>query len=344
MSEIDRHSAEYRRTHLGASQWPSACGMDPYVEPIDLYARYVGLAPWDDPDMPRAAIRLGHALEAGVAEYAAEELGLQTSLCPTLEHPEHVWLCATPDRLLSDGTLLQIKTTRLVTQGSYVEEWGEPGSDEVPPRVLAQVMGEMYVARAVARAQTQPLVMQSPPTTARIAALIAGRGVCLYRVDWDEDLAQLLWERVSRFWTCVVEKKPPQCDDSEAVARYLAARYPEHRSGVWLDADEGTTRVALEFRLADEQARRYEALRDVAKTILMSRIGDAEGVRGPWGKIAWRAVRGREALDMESFLAELRALYGTSEIDRLVKAHTARRAGHRRFVATWADKEKEETA
>lgn len=323
-SPSDRFSPEYRRAHLGASQWPAACGLDPYREPIDLFAEITGLREWDSE--PSEAIELGHALEDGVAKVAARKLGRTAFPSPTLEHPHHPWACATPDRVLDDGTLLQVKTTRLISDFTYVEEWGEPGSDEVPARVLAQVTGEMVIYRA----------RVAPVEVCHVAALIAGRGVCLYEVPFDRDLAEMLWDRVVGFWGHVQRKEPPPPDDTESFTKFLAQRYPRAEDGKWVEADAAITDNALHLKKVRAQLDELEKEERTARNQICARIADAQGVRGPWGKISWSAVKGREGLDTDTFLLALKQKFGADAIDTLVKQFTKRGNGYRAFRPSWA--------
>lgn len=328
-----RFSPGFRSTHLGASQWPAAVGCDPYQEPIELYEKYMGLVPWDDG--PNDAAELGHALEDFVAKIAARRLEQTIGPCLTLRHSRYPWAVATPDRLVADGSSLQVKTTGLLTRGSYLEEWGEEGTDEVPQRVLVQVTGEMMILRDFTRNNfpEAPLC-----THTHVAAFVGQRGVLLYRVEWDEDLARMLFEEVSKFWGHVTSKKALPPDSSEAFGAYIGRRYPSHEKGQWLDADEALTANIMGLRRARKEIEKWEREERWARNRICDAIGSAEGIKGPWGSIAWRGVKGREQLDTKGLLSDLRTKYGP-EIDELVRRNTRRGSGYRAFKPTFTTEE-----
>jgi predicted phage-related endonuclease len=330
-----RFSPAFQAEHLGASQWPAAVGADPYQEPIELFERYMGTLPWDDGDLKDAA-ELGHVLEDFVAKVAARELGVETRPCATLQHPTMPWAIATPDRVLDDGSSLQVKTSGLLTRGAFIEEWGDPGTDEVPTRVLVQVMGEMKILRDWTAAYLPDLPRC---THTHVAAFVGQRGILLYRVEWDEELAQLLLDQVRAFWTGVITKKPPRDDASEAFTSYLGRRHPTHEKGKWLDANGAATRDALSLRRHLALVEKHDAKVTAAKNRLCARIGDAEGIKGPWGSVAWRAVSGRTSLKIEPLLADLRGRFGAEPVNALIEQHTKQGSGHRAFRPTWTKEE-----
>lgn len=329
-----RFSPSFRSKHIGASQWAAACGLDPYTAPIELFERFVGLVPWEDPMRDEnEAIELGHLLEDPVARRAAKILGVQVEEGRTLMHPDHNFLIATPDRFIRGArALMEVKTTGLTSPSkAYVEDWGEEGTDEVPRRVAVQCTAQLFVARA-AGIDVEHVV---------VAALIPHRGVQTFVIDYDDDLARLLAQRVTTFWQHVQDREPPPADVGH-LGEYLERRWPEHNKGQWLDATSnevivGEARILKEARA---QLEHWKKIEQGARNAICGFLRDHEGCTGPFGKIAWRGVRGREHLNIEGFLAAARAQFGTEAIDEIVKKNTARGQGHRRFEARWADEEK----
>lgn len=327
-----RFSPAYRSTHLGASQWPSAVGCDPYQEPIELFERFTGTVPWDD-EGPNDAAELGHVLEDFIAKIASRRLGLEISPCLTLEHAPHPWAVATPDRLVEDGSSLQVKSTGLITRGSFVEEWGAEGTDEVPHRVLVQATAEMMILRHWTRTHMPQLPIC---THTHVAAFVGQRGVLLYRVEFDEELAQMLFGEVQKFWRHVTTKKAPPPDSSDAFGSFIGRRYPSHEKGRWLETNDVLTGEAMALKEARAMVEKYEAQERAARNALCTAIGDAEGIKGPWGSVAWRGVKGRETLNVKRLLEDLRGKYG-DEVDDIVRLHTERGAGYRAFRPTFKE-------
>lgn len=321
MTAVDRFSPEYRRAHLGASQWPAAVGRSPYQAPIDLWAELVGEKEHEDIGLVGD---IGNALEDGVAKIAAKRLGVDFSTSATIEHADHRWLCATPDRVrfASKETLrlrpLQIKTT------ARGELWGEEGTDDIPGHVIVQVQAEMFVEASA---------WGYAPEATDVAVLKpghAGLEVGLYVVEWDRELAAMLFERVEKFWRAVQTKTPPEPDDSDSYHQYLSRRYPSHSEGKWVESALADA-LALDYIDCDNKIEELESQRKRARNQLETIIADGEGVRGAWGRLPWRAVQGRTGLQLAPLVDELRTVIGTEKADELIAKHTKRGNGYRRF-------------
>lgn len=325
---IDRFSDEYRRTHLGASQIPAAIGVSPWMRPIELWEQFVGLAP---PTESNEAIELGHALEEGIAKVAARRLGLDLVKGQTIEHPRMPWLVATPDYVTADGTRgVEVKSSGLTSyqNADARERWGDDGDPNgAPVHVTAQAIDQMFIMRS----------RGSSISVMDVAALVPPFGVRIYPVAYDEDVARAIVSQAAEFWRRVQENDPPPPDASDAFAEHLKRRYPQHRPDKWAEGPVIDEMVAV-FREAEARFDEAEAAYKLAKNQIQQAIGDAEGVRGPWGKIPWRGVQGRETLKQERVIDELRALAG-SKADEILARCKERGAGYRRFgPATWTKK------
>lgn len=300
-----RYSERYMASHLGCSQWAAAIGANPWQTPIALWEAFLGRVPFFEGN---EATELGQELEEGVARIAARKLGKHSAKCNTLEHPGMRWLCGTPDHLLEDGDIMQVKTTGLVTRQRWTimdEAWGE-GIDHVPEHVLVQCIGELFIARAaladpVVRAMAAPQLMCVPPRLPErnhVAALIPGRGVCMYCVEWDERLAAALLERVIGFWRYVADRVLPPPDDTEDFGAAITRSFPVHRPEKWADGDEMSAALVIaQYRAAVEQRAIIDRCITLAENIVKKTIGDAEGIRGAWGEIPWRYRRGKAIRD-----------------------------------------------
>lgn len=316
---IDRFSPEYANSHLGASQISTAIGVSPYARPIELFEEYVGLR---GRMTGNDATELGHALEDGVVRIAANRLNVSAKASPTLEHPRIPWLCATPDRVLSDWSLLQVKTTGL-TSYQHVEardRWGDDGSDEVPLHVVAQVQTELLVARA------QP--SNTLPMICHVAALIAGRGVVIYPIPFDDEIARAIVTKASKFWKCVQEKTPPPIDGSDAFTDYLKKRFPDHRPDRWVEGNVADELVHT-LRQSQEQYDLAEVALKTAKQQCMDTIKDAQGLRGSWGSLPWTGRNGKKGLRLELLRNELVA--AGVDADALIERSTQAGQPYRQF-------------
>lgn len=288
------------RTVIGVSSWGAALGVSPFVEPIELWRELVGK---EKPKPGNEATELGEDLEDGVARNGARKLGAtRLDSPPTLIHPRRRHFVATPDRIVTEvregaiarpGDLIQVKTTYVVSparRAHIAALWGEPGSSNVPEHVLMQCIGELWIARAWA--EEHPAVWGFPPPDRNhVVALIGGRGVQVFTVDWDPELADLLVARVEAFWGRVIDEEPPPVDGSPAWAAELSRQHPRHSKGVWRVADAAAAALIRRLLLAVDTEKLAAEEADAARNLLKAKIGDAEGLRGPWGAVPWRTRR-----------------------------------------------------
>lgn len=93
-----------------ASSAGAALGVNPYRTPDDVTRRMVRDYHGADPDFTgNAATEWGTFHEAGIMAEYAMETGNAPTECGFFVHPEHGWLGASPDGLIGDDALLEIK-------------------------------------------------------------------------------------------------------------------------------------------------------------------------------------------------------------------------------------------
>jgi hypothetical protein len=152
-------------------------------------------------DVPE--IQLGNMIEARILDtYEAQHGGLVKRSPDTMRHPQHQWLGAHLDGF----TLNEIVEAKSV--GWYNRrDWGEPGTDEVPDRVLWQVQEQLAVAR---------LPIAKVPvcfiTEAALVAFATGRPlpIDVYVIPADADLEAYIVERCGKVWQHVEARTLPE--------------------------------------------------------------------------------------------------------------------------------------
>lgn len=261
-----------RRTGIGGSDAPAILGISPYATPYDVWAEKIGEAgERQRTEAELFDLRRGKALE----DFVAGEYEIRTGdiLCPGgfLRHAKHEWLMGTLDRVTVDGRPVEIKTAR------NSNGWGEPGTDEVPLHVLAQV---------------QHYLMLTGAEQGEVAALIAGAELRLYSIPADQKLHEQLYEREEAFWTLVKTRTPPPVTRmSEAVARWGGAMKP----GL-VQATEADIEAVAEARALQERVKRLTEQLDRCKATIMASIGgNGDTLVDNDGHIlaTWRMDKGR---------------------------------------------------
>ena len=303
-----------RATGIGGSEIADVAGLGRYSRSINIWERKTGRAP---PDAPTHHMLRGQYLEGGMRDWYSQivnELRGPTSVLPgkTERHPEHKLVVATPDGLVfpNQGALervLELKSPGFRT----ADQWGEPGTDEVPIEYVAQTTWEMAVTGA---------------QLADVGALIDG-DLRIYTVAYSPSLFEALLERAERWWRdYVVADTPPPPDGSESYSDHLARRFPRSNGDLLIATPEDDALAAAlrEARDAKDRAEsRYEELRQR----LQARIADADGLAGTGWKITWREQKGRSSLDQKALAAEA---------PELVAKHTKQGKSFRVFRPTFS--------
>lgn len=241
-----------RRNGIGGSDAAAVLGLDPYRSAWAVYLDKVGELP-DQPE--NKAMRMGHKLEPVVADLFTEDTGITVLPTPgTLAHPDRPWQLVNPDRLTTDGGLLECKTTTQWLE----DEWAD---GETPMRALVQVHHALAVTGL---------------PHAYLAVLIGGRDFRVVPVQRDEQVIDTITAIEAEFWRRVQDREPPPADHRDAS---LLAKMP---------AVEGKARVCTPgeaARIRDLQAAHAVALaaekeataaKKTAAAQLAQLLGDAE--------------------------------------------------------------------
>ena len=135
-----------RSTGIGASDVPAILGVDPWRGPWDVWMAKVH--PSDFTDMSEA-MEWGHRLEQAICDKFLEGRDhFEAKRGETMRSEELSFALATPDFLLyEDGRLvglLEVKTSGW----RRLDDWGTPGTDQIPSHYMAQVQWQMFVTGA----------------------------------------------------------------------------------------------------------------------------------------------------------------------------------------------------
>lgn len=293
---------EIRRKGIGSSEIAAVAGLNPWMGELDVWHRKMGVA--DDQD--NINTRRGNHLEPAIRAWYQAETGRQVEDVGTLVHPEYSIVRATPDGMVpSFPAPLEIKAPHFRT----ADHWGEPGTDEIPEYYMPQVIWEMAVTDC---------------KCAEIAALLGG-DLCIYHVQWDQEMFDLLLERAQAFWHDHIETEtPPPPDGSESAKRWLQKRYPIATRDM-LQADGEADEWVSRLKEAQHAKKAAEYDEQFAKNRLISMIGDHEGMTGPWGKIYYRNNKDRVVTDWRKLAESLKPSQA------LIDDHTVTKPGARPF-------------
>lgn len=243
---------EDRPHGIGSSDAAAACGMSPWKSPYWLCLEKMGTL---QPDPPTLRMRLGNVLEPFVADLYAEATGDKLYEAQIAVHSELPWCFASPDRLTESGKLLEIKTA-----GQWSQEWGPPGTNEIPEHYLIQVHHQMACTGW---------------DYCDVAVLFGREDFAIYCVPRNDALIAEILRREAEFWRWVEQRTPPPPDYSDpSTQRLIAAIHGVEDREIALPEDHFLL-AADEMEKAKAEVKRWSHLRDQHKARLLDAMGDA---------------------------------------------------------------------
>ena len=247
-------TAEWQRL-ITASKVAAILGLSPFDSPLSTWHKMKGNVPLEQETDDH---RRGHYAEPAIlAWFKDQHPELLGVLQPQFKTPGLPWAAATPDALaINPDTkqrfLVEAKTAR------SLDEWGEPGTDEVPAYYYVQAMFQMHLARVP-----------------RCYVPVWGSWfeMAEYVIDYDADIANGIIARCAEFWASLEANEPPPLDDTVATIHTLKALHPliEDKEVVYLDDD-----VAIEFIEASNDFKAAEARKRAAQSAVLDAMGNAQ--------------------------------------------------------------------
>jgi predicted phage-related endonuclease len=246
-------------------------------------AAILGASTWDSPrsmwhkmrhelpDEPQTAVQSrGHYLEPAVLAWWADEHGVdRTDPDQWRTQPLYLsggWAAATPDaEALTNGALVLVEAK----SARELEEWGVPGTDEIPSHYLIQSYWQMHV---------------SGIHVCYVPIIGTFLDFAEYVVTYDAAVGAELEQRCRAFMDSLRADRPPALDDT--VATYDALRK------LYRTIDDSTVEIsrgtAVEYldALADRKAA--EARERAAKATVLDLMGAARFATTGGVKVARR--------------------------------------------------------
>lgn len=240
-----------RRNHVGSSDIAAIAGCDPFKSRLAVFLEKV----YDVEDLPqKGALARGNRYERALLDFAQQELGVELRRDVHVQHPSLSIVAVNMDALVvgrREG--VEAKTTNLS------DEYGDPGTDIVPDRVLCQTHLQMDAADLE--------LVWVPVLLARFGRLEES----MYRVDRNEDLITSLRGLAEEFWeTYVLPKIPPPTDGPPALEVIKRIR---RASGTTVAIDPA---LVLDWRTKNAARIRAKKEEDAAQAAVLAALGDAE--------------------------------------------------------------------
>lgn len=270
----DEDFVEIRRQGLGGSDAARALNMSKYGSPWELYQRKRGDMPPKDKTEP---MYWGTVLEPVIlARYASDQPESTVEPIDALyRHHDHEWMLATPDGLIDDDGILEVKTASHWVADDW-EDGNVPDEYMIQGQWYCEVLDRDYCVFAV---------------------LIGGNDYRTVRFDRDRQIGEQLIDRCGKFWQQIQNGQPPATIHSDRVAD----RYPQHIEGEVLAVTLDELETIGEIKEINERMKELKQELDGHKNVLRSAMGEAEtAVDGDHVVATWKTnKRGARTLSIK---------------------------------------------
>jgi len=244
---------------IGGSDAAAACGLSPWKTAYGLWLEKTGTVEIDAESEEEKHLKWGRLIEEPVMLAAREETGLPIApyrfMCFNAALP---WAFYDPDGVVGDDGIFEAK----IANGKS-DEWGQPGTDEIPMPYLLQVQHGMAVMGK---------------TFALLAVSRWGRWPDIYRVERHEGLIASLMRKEATFWDRVERnQEPPMAWEHPQASAEIQAAYPG-TDGSTIDLPEDAARwhvniVEANAEIATAEAVKSRFLGKIRKAMGQSAIG-----------------------------------------------------------------------
>lgn len=237
---------------MTASKVSAVLGASPWESPRSMWHKMRN----DLPEEPTTAVQArGHYLEPAVLAWWADQHGVdRTNPEQWRTQPLYVsggWAAATPDaEALTDGDLVLVEAK----SARELEEWGAPGTDEIPAHYLIQAYWQMHV---------------SGIHVCHVPIIGAFLDFAEYQVTYDAEVGAELEAKCREFMDSLQADQPPALDDNPATYDALRKLYRTVED----TTVEITPAVAREYLEALTARKAAEARERLAKSTVLDLMG-----------------------------------------------------------------------
>lgn len=297
---LPEHIKRWRRQHITASDVPVLLGMSKQfgVTARDLYHWKVDGIEIDESE----AMDVGKRLEPALLKRFAEVHNVTVNRQNTFRTHSNGVLSCTVDAFIPESReIVEAKTHGLLSGRISSDEWGDPGTDEVPDSVLVQVITQMGVVSD----QTG-----EPWTTAHVTTLMPNRGFVDYQVTFCDEVFQHIKQEAERFWHEHIQPQVPPADVFAGIDT-LEKLHVGNRSVAPHRIDDKWFKAYQEGHDMEKQGL---AQKQEAKAAMITEMGpqydEAETTAG--NIITWRE-QSRRSLDTKKLQTEFADAYNACQ-------------------------------
>jgi putative phage-type endonuclease len=268
--EVQPGSAEWM-TYMTASKVSAIMKHSSYDSYLSLWLKMAGQIPREqDTDITRR----GHYLEPAVrAWFRDQHPDWQVTETGMWIHKEIPWAASTPDGIIHtpEGTeLFEAKSSTI--DG----DWGEPGTDQVPPGYYDQAQWQMFTTGL---------------RRVRLAVIKTYLEFAEYVIEYDPGYVATMLARVIEFMDSLEQGKRPSLDPLDGHASTYEA-VKQLNPGIEDEEFELEDADAIRFLKANADRKAAELIEQGAKSYIADQAGEARSITWNGKKLFTRQSRG----------------------------------------------------
>lgn len=306
---------EQRRHGIFATDAATVLGINPFASRWEKYAELQGTT------MPKVAtesMEMGTILQPIVGALWAKKHERKVRANPWTYHLEdgissHFDFDVVPPKGQPVTEIVEVKTSDKFAS----REWGEQGSQEVPPAYEAQCFHEMMCRG--------PQIVRC-----HLAVLIGGNRYRDYVIERDDEAIANLLTVERAFLFNARAGIPPEMDGSEAATAYLRGLSPRDNGERW-DLPESVENLATAYLASLAAVKSAEEQKASAGNLLRAGMGDHALATGKLVKVSYKNNKDTDWVDWKAV-----AFIAGAE-DDLIAKYTSTKPGNRPLVVTLID-------
>ena len=277
---------------LGGTDIGTILGLSPYKTPLELWSELVSGEQPASRDLIH--LRFGQHAESFIASEYERATNLFTAVhSPTLFHKKHGFMFGHVDRFVLDrpdtpavvdGTITADKLLECKTSSAFSKnDWGEPGTDQVPPLYLVQCAWYMAITEC---------------QSADLAVLIGNSDFRVYTIERDMELESLILSHAQHFWhEHVLGKKPPE----PISVQDASILFPKEAPNSSVLANEEILQSITSYRQACIQSQTLSEECEKLKLEILNYMGHAEKLTlGSKTLATWKCAKSSTRIDTKA--------------------------------------------
>lgn len=184
-----------RRKTIGASESSAALGLSKYKTPVAVYLEKIGMSEMREDS---EAMYWGREFEEPIARRYSAETGKEVISCePVISEKYSFMSCNLDRKIVGENAAVECKNV-----GFFSDDWGQPGTDQIPTDYLIQIAHQAIVCDL---------------DYVALAALGNRYNFRVYRYERNEKLEKSIISGLHKFWHENVLKEiapePKTCED-----------------------------------------------------------------------------------------------------------------------------------